>query len=103
MNTAVIKNKNKEAIDRVIEAFNKDAFCNEFIPIPEELKNTTSPNRVNAKEMIEKYGHADWYSFQVEKWGTKWDIANGGVVRVGDSVPFSPPSIPSAPSLNSII
>jgi hypothetical protein len=27
-------------------------------------------------ERKEKYGHVGWYSWRLEHWGTKWDIAN---------------------------
>ena len=45
-----------------------------FIPTPDEIKNTTSPNRdeENAKYLLEKYGAIDWYNWQIQKWGTKW-------------------------------
>lgn len=45
-----------------------------FIPIPDEVKNTTSPNQdeKQAKYLLEKYGATDWYNWQIEKWGIKW-------------------------------
>lgn len=63
---------------------------NKVVPMPEELGLTTSPNTVNASEMVGKYGFPDWYSFQSTKWGTKWNL-NHDSVRVidnGDSDPF---------------
>lgn len=49
-----------------------------FIPTPDEIKNTTSPNRneESAKYLLEKYGAIDWYNWQIEKWGTKWGCCN---------------------------
>lgn len=73
-NVVTIEHKNKTAIDRVVKAYNNGKLCNEFIPTPEELENTSSPNRTNAKEMKEKYGHEDWYEFHLSQWGTKWDV-----------------------------
>ena len=51
-------------------------FFENVIPIPEELKNTTSPNynEEQVKEFNEKYGYNNWYDFCVSRWGTKWDI-----------------------------
>lgn len=49
-----------------------------LFPCPQELLDTTAPAKSNAPEKyssnIEKYGHGDWYSWQVSNWGTKWDI-----------------------------
>lgn len=92
-----------------IDAVNKgDGNGIEFetiVPMPEELRNTTSPCRIMTQEEIDKsweewnklpsdkrgerplgigltqeqhdeyvrkYGHAEWYSWAVENWGTKW-------------------------------
>lgn len=45
-----------------------------FVPCPDELKNTTSPNKdeESTKHLLEKYGAKDWYNWQIEKWGIKW-------------------------------
>lgn len=49
-----------------------------LFPCPQELLDTSAPAGFNdpdkAKINKEKYGHADWYSWQVSNWGTKWDI-----------------------------
>ena len=46
---------------------------NSLIPMPEELRGTSSPNGLTGKEMTKKYGHADWYGWAVSNWGTKWN------------------------------
>ena len=73
-NIVTIEHKNKTAIDRVEKAFVKGELCNEFLPIPEDLHNTSAPNNANAEEMKKKYNYRDWYEFQVNEWGTKWDV-----------------------------
>ena len=40
------------------------------------------------KELEEKYGHSDWYSFNTAEWGTKWDVGSddddgGEIVPIG--------------------
>ena len=45
-----------------------------FYPLPSELKDTTSPSREPNKALIEKYGADNWYDYQTQTWGTKWDV-----------------------------
>lgn len=76
-NFVEISHADKAAVDRVEAAFNEGRLCDEFIPIPAELRETTSPNRDDPKvveALVEKYGSADWYDFCVNNWGTKWDV-----------------------------
>lgn len=80
----------KEQIDRVQKAFAEGRLCDEFLPIPEELKGTTAPSRedeATREALIEKYGAADWYDFCVNNWGTKWDVGGdeGGYCPGRDS------------------
>lgn len=73
-NTLVLSHSDPAMIKRAEDAFARGEFCQEFDPIPAELGETTSPNRTNAAEMLEKYGYTDWYSYAVNEWGTKWDF-----------------------------
>jgi hypothetical protein len=77
-NTLVLEHEDPAMIIRAVNAFADGRFCDEFIPCPAELKDATSPNREekSAAVLIEKYGYADWYSFQVNNWGTKWDFGS---------------------------
>lgn len=62
---------------------------------PTELLEQTSPvmwrgeeNDVEGKlefekyinELQEKYGYTDWYNWRVDKWGTKWDVAESYIL-----------------------
>jgi len=76
-NVLIVKHKRKLVLERVEEAFKEGKLCEEFIPIPEELKESEAPNTKNKKEMLDKYGYESWYDFCVNKWGTKWDIGEG--------------------------
>jgi len=83
---------NKENIDE-FEAFlnekNGKEWFDFFAPCPEELTNVDSPNEnKNHNALLEKYGHADWYSWSVENWGTKWNADAQDWSREGDSVSF---------------
>lgn len=48
----------------------------EFLPCPLELRGEVSPNTANPREMTAKYGAADWYTWCVNNWGTKWDVGD---------------------------
>jgi hypothetical protein len=59
----------KESIKQVLEvAKNKDSGdgkfrMNDFVPIPEELRDTTAP-----------HDKPNWYDWSIKNWGTKWDM-----------------------------
>ena len=83
---------NKDNIDK-FEAFlnekNGKEWFDFFLPCPEELRNVDSPNETkNTDALLEKYGHADWYSWSVENWGTKWNCDSQDWNRDGDSISF---------------
>lgn len=47
----------------------------DLLPCPKELLETPA-NFQQSEQQIknkEKYGHPDWYTWQVAHWGTKWD------------------------------
>lgn len=53
-------------------------------PIPEILKDTTSPtpedlDTVLRQTMIAQTGHTNWYDWSVSNWGTKWDVSTEGL------------------------
>ena len=82
----------KEQIDK-FEAFLNEKSGKEwfdfFLPCPKELTDVDSPNKTdNVNELIEKYGHGDWYSWSVENWGTKWNTDAQDWSRDGDSISF---------------
>jgi hypothetical protein len=76
MNSVNISHDDPEQLKRFKQAFLDERVCDEFIPCPQELKDTTSPNRdeQQAQALIEKYGYSDWYSFNLSEWGVKWDF-----------------------------
>ena len=71
-----------------------------IIPIPEELVNSSSPfagDTPAGKALIAVHGAADWYTWCIKNWGTKWDIdayseepSNNEIVYEFDSA-WSPP------------
>jgi hypothetical protein len=60
-----------------------------FHPMPKELKDTTADG-TERKDLLEKYGHSDWYGWATDNWSTKWDISEFyGVDRQGDTISFA--------------
>lgn len=72
-NVLEVSHEDPKQIDRIVQAFNDQRLCDEFIPVPEALKGSTADGSVNA-DLQAKTGYSDWYSFCVNEWGTKWDV-----------------------------
>lgn len=108
---------NAQEVLQFIKGSENEQFIdfNKILPMPEELEGTNSPTRIisddqyNANkqaginngitqkqhdELVQKYGHADWYSWCLKNWGTKWnaydqyETSNGVVFQTAWSSPF---------------
>jgi hypothetical protein len=71
---------------------------NKIIPMPEELKNTTSPtpkdiDKELQKTLVKKYGADNWYDWSLQNWGTKWNCSDAFINESGMSftTAWSPP------------
>ena len=106
-NTVTLEHKDPAMIARAKEAFDKGAFLQEFIPVPEDLLNIVAGSVPIAEEAEHKlkeefnrmtYGYTNWYDFCVNEWGTKWDVGGehgadtipGGLMLSFDSA-WAPP------------
>ena len=86
-NTVQIRHADPFMIERVRKAFNDGGLLQEFIPCPQDLLDTVAgfpgedqreAHEARIASNLEKYGHKDWYDWQVANWGTKWDIGADG-------------------------
>jgi hypothetical protein len=86
-NSVEIYHDDPAMIERVRKAFNDGALLNEFIPVPEDLRNIVAGSVPVAEEAEHKlkeefnritYGYTNWYDFCVNEWGTKWEIGADG-------------------------
>ena len=98
----------KEVISRFV-AGTKDSdgspcIIESYLPTPLELTMTmsgsfadkNSPEAVELAAMqqsnIDKYGHKDWYDWNIANWGTKWpdsDTDGGDIYNDGTTVSYS--------------
>lgn len=87
-NNLILKHDDPAMIARAHEAIERGELLQEFIPVPQELKDTVSgfygdpveqaALEAKQKSNVEKYGYSTWYDFCVGEWGTKWDIGEQG-------------------------
>ena len=58
----------------------KEFDFNKIIPMPESLRITSPAQNEEEKNIykknVSKYGHGDWYSWSINKWGTKWNACD---------------------------
>jgi len=88
-NSVEIYHDDPAMIERVRNAFNDGRLLDEFIPVPQELRDTVSGhcgdgyaqelNQIKMGLNVKYFGAKDWYDFCVNKWGTKWDVGGGDV------------------------
>ena len=84
-NTVSIAHPDPEKLRALVEAVNEGKFCNHVIPTPEDLQIVSgwvgaddSPEQMalveKQKSNLANHGYKDWYDFQSNRWGTKWDV-----------------------------
>jgi hypothetical protein len=75
-------------IKRAFDALERGEFLQEFIPVPQELRDTIAGSHGDPDEQakleaqtranIDKFGYGNWYDYCVGEWGTKWDCGEQG-------------------------
>ena len=95
-NSITLKHKDPAMIERAFKALCAGEFLNEFIPVPQELKDTVAGFKGEAEREaheaqqarnIAEYGFKDWYDYCVATWGTKWDVGgdDGLIQKLDDN------------------
>lgn len=77
-NSVVITGKTEdiEKLENFLDEKSGKNWFDYFLPTPEELKDTealSDPTEEKTAELIEKYGCGDWYSWNINNWGVKWN------------------------------
>lgn len=78
-----VRGTNQREIAEIAKAMQDGRFCDQVIPVPEDLKRDGSASfggdlaeqydKIRA-ENREKHGYDSWYEFCTNRWGTKWDV-----------------------------
>ncbi len=105
-NSVVLKHADPTFIARAREAVQKSGLLQEFIPVPNDLKETIAGSfgdderqkelEIQVAYNIKNYGYANWYDYCIAEWGTKWDVTgevqdiDGGLMINFDSA-WAPP------------
>lgn len=98
-NHITVRGTDQAEIQRLAKAFAEGGFCHAVIPCPQDLTDTVSGFMGDGDEQkaleaktaanIEKYGYGNWYDFQVNEWGTKWDVEGDAIEHDEDGLGFS--------------
>lgn len=90
-----------DAFEKFLDDNSGKDWFNFFLPTPQELLDTTSPNNdeEQADLLLQKYGATDWYSWNVTNWGCKWNCDAQDWTRNDDNTisfwydsPWGPPT-----------
>jgi len=68
-----------------------EAFSMEQIfPVPAEYMQEykSEERKKREKELKKKYGHKDWYDWNVANWGTKWNVSDAEIDEDENSVSY---------------
>lgn len=92
-NFVEISHEDPAKIRALADAMNRGEFCNEIIPVPEDLKivagSVGDPDEqakleAQTRANVDKHGYGNWYDFCVNRWGTKWDVGGDSQADVSD-------------------
>lgn len=74
-NSITVSHSDPKMVERFARAAVAQSLFDEFVPMPEVLKDSVSPARDEkvAESLREETGYVSWYDFAVDNWGTKWE------------------------------
>ena len=85
-NNIELRHEDPAMIARAVDAFKRGEFLQEFVPVPQPLKDTVAGSFGDTEQQalleaqtmnnLSTYGYANWYDFCTNEWGTKWDVGD---------------------------
>ena len=93
-NSVTLRHTDPTMIARAKDAFVRGEFLNEFVPLPQSLRETVAgsvgedgraAHEAQMEANLAAHGYKDWYDYCVNEWGTKWDV--GGDDGINDVQP----------------
>lgn len=77
----MFKHEDPNQVTKLIAAFGDGCLFNAFVTCPPELHEQTpigedyvARDQARMEDNVAKFGHAGWYDWCVDNWGTKWDV-----------------------------
>lgn len=77
-NGITLRHADPAMIQRAAKALQEGNFLQEFIPCPAELSEAVADGGTN-EALVAKHGYSSWYDFNINNWGTKWDVSSENV------------------------
>ena len=87
-NNLILEHDDPAMLERAKAALDRGEFLQEFIPVPQDLKDTIAGSHGDSEEQrkleeqtarnIATHGYGNWYDYCVGEWGTKWDCGEDG-------------------------
>ena len=108
-NNLILEHDDLEMLIRAKAALDRGEFLQEFIPVPQDLRDTVAgfvgedkqaAHQAQMDRNVALYGAKDWYDYCVSNWGTKWDCGEDGntdispdgkTLHTGFDTAWSPP------------
>jgi hypothetical protein len=102
LNNVTVTNNNPRVIERFVRAFDEVKLFDEFIPLPDGLKDAEyTADEGEVKRRIKKFGAKDCHEWRTRNWGTKWDtgrilnnrldIIEPGKIKITMETAWAPP------------
>lgn len=97
-------NKFVKSIQTQTEDGENISILKNLYPCPQELYDVDANGTVRS-ELVQKYGHSDWYGWSIANWGTKWGDWDTHLISYeeGDEIALLRFTTAWSPAINGIL